>query len=248
MPHAEVRLPVPGHDAELTVVRHGHYGRPLLAFPSEGGSAADFEGQGMLDAVRDLVDAGRVSVFAVDAMDGFTWSDTTIPTDERAARHGTYQAWLDQAVVPWIAEQSGGSLDMITFGVSLGAYHAVQFAFQRADVATLAMGFSGNYDPTTWNSWGDVGDATYFANPAAYVPGLHGEHLDWLRSRLSVLLVVGEGPFEVSPTQSLPSTRAFAHLLEQKGIRHELDVWGPDSAHDWPWWQRQLAHHLPRFV
>ena len=36
--------------------------------------------------VRDLVDAGRVSIFAVDAMDGFTWSDTTIPTDERAAQ------------------------------------------------------------------------------------------------------------------------------------------------------------------
>ena len=70
MPHAEVRLPVPGHDAELTVVRHGHYGRPLLAFPSESGSAGDFESQGMLDAVRHLVDAGRVSIFAVDAMDG----------------------------------------------------------------------------------------------------------------------------------------------------------------------------------
>jgi esterase/lipase superfamily enzyme len=25
-------------------------------------------------------------------------------------------------------------------------------------------------------------------------------------------------------------------------------VWGHDSAHDWPWWHRQLAHHLPRFV
>ncbi len=39
----------------------------------------------------------------------------------------------------------------------------------------------------------------------------------------------------------------FADVLRAKGIRHELDVWGHDSAHDWPWWQRQLAHHLPRF-
>jgi len=25
-------------------------------------------------------------------------------------------------------------------------------------------------------------------------------------------------------------------------------MWGFDSAHDWPWWRKQLAHHLPRFV
>ena len=55
-------------------------------------------------------------------------------------------------------------------------------------------------------------------------------------------------PFEESPTRSLQATRAFAEVLSRKGIRHELDVWGHDSAHDWPWWQRQLAHHLPRFV
>ena len=24
-------------------------------------------------------------------------------------------------------------------------------------------------------------------------------------------------------------------------------VWGFDSPHDWPSWQRQLSHHLPRF-
>ena len=248
MPHAETHLRVPGHDAELRVVRHGHWGRPLLAFPSEGGSAGDFEANGMLDAVGDLVDAGRVSVFAVDSVDGWSWSDRSVPTEERARRHGAYEAWLDHAVIPWVAEQTGGVLDLVTCGVSLGAYHAVQFGLRRPDVVGLAIGLSGNYDPTTWNPWGETGEAAWLANPTAYLPGLHGEHLDRIHERLSVLLVVGEGPFEVSPTGSLPSTRAFADLLGHKGIRHELDVWGHDSAHDWPWWLRQLAHHLPRFV
>ena len=54
-------------------------------------------------------------------------------------------------------------------------------------------------------------------------------------------------PWETHPTGSLPRARAMAALLADKGIPHELDVWGHDSAHDWPWWQRQLAHHLPRF-
>jgi esterase/lipase superfamily enzyme len=25
-------------------------------------------------------------------------------------------------------------------------------------------------------------------------------------------------------------------------------VWGHDVAHDWPWWRRQLAHHLHRLT
>jgi esterase/lipase superfamily enzyme len=24
-------------------------------------------------------------------------------------------------------------------------------------------------------------------------------------------------------------------------------VWGQDVSHDWPWWRRQIAHHLARF-
>ena len=243
-----VRLQVPGHDVDLEVVRYGAWGRPVLLFPSEAGSARDAQGNGMLDAVRPLIEAGRVSLFCVDSMDGWTWSANDVPTEERAHRAQTYTAWLSERVLPWILDQVGGGQEVITVGVSLGAYHAVHLTFQRADVAPMAIGLSGNYDPTSWNGWGELGDATYFANPTAYVANMDGDHLDWIRSRVSVLLVVGEGPFEVSPTRSLPATREFAELLARKGIRHELDVWGHDSAHDWPWWQRQLAHHLQRFV
>ena len=52
METTSVRLPVPGHDGDLAVVRYGSWGRPVLLFPSEGGSARDAEHNGMLDAVR----------------------------------------------------------------------------------------------------------------------------------------------------------------------------------------------------
>jgi esterase/lipase superfamily enzyme len=105
---------------------------------------------------------------------------------------------------------------------------------------------SGNYDPTTWHGWGERGDATYFANPVDFVPNLNGDHLDWLRGRLSVLLVVGQGQWE-DTTGSLHSTQHLAHLLREKGFQCELDMWGHDVPHDWPSWRAQLAHHLPRF-
>ena len=149
--------------------------------------------------------------------------------------------------MPWIRDDCAGTGEVATLGVSLGAYHAANFALKHAHLFPLALCLSGNYDPSTWHGWGEPGEQAYFNNPMRYVENLHGEHLDWLRGQLSLLLVVGQGAFEIDPTQALPSTHAFADLLQRKGIRHELDVWGHDVPHDWPSWQAQLRHHVPRF-
>jgi esterase/lipase superfamily enzyme len=230
-----------------TMIVHGHWGRPVLVFPTEQGRAVDFEHHGMLGAVADLVDAGRVKLYCVDSADDQTWSRRDLPTEERASRHRAYESWILDEIVPLVHSDCGGSIDIMTLGSSLGAYHAVNFALRRADLFPLAVGLSGNYDPSSWHGWGDLGDATYFANPTAYVSNLHGDHLGWLRSRLAVLLVAGQGPWETNPTGALPSSRRLARLLQDKGVSCELDLWGPDVSHDWEWWRRELAHHLPRF-
>ena len=247
MRRESVQLPVPGWDVSLTLAVFGHAGRPVLVFPSESGSAWDYESNGMVGAVADLVESGRAVLYCADSLDAATWSDRTAPTEERARRHDAYTAWVLNQVVPAIHADRGGAAEIITTGCSLGAYHALHIALQRADLFPLAIGLSGNYDPTSMHPWGERGDGAYFASPASYVPNLHGDHLDWLRSRLSVLLVVGQGAWETHPTRSLPSTIGMAKALQEKGIRCELDLWGHDVSHDWHWWRAQIAHHLPRF-
>lgn len=230
-----------------TVIAYGHFGRPVLVFPSEQGRAWDFENNGMVGAVEDLIDDGRLKLYCVDSADGWTWSDRTVPLEERARRHGDYEGWIVDQVVPWIHADSGGRNDIATLGCSLGAYHAANLTLKRADLFPLALCFSGNYDPTTWHAWGERGDATYFNNPFDYLQHMGGDHLDWLRRTANLLLVVGQGAWETHPTGALPSTRALAGLLADKGIPHELDVWGHDVPHDWPSWRNQIRHHLPRF-
>ena len=243
--HVALDSPFPHWRGSLVV--YGHYGRPVLVFPAEDGRAWDFEDRGMLDAVGWLVESGRVKLYCVDSFDAATWSDTSVPVEERARRHDGYEAWVLERVLPWVDGDCGGARqELVTLGVSLGAFHAVNIALRHADRFPLAIGLSGNYDPAAWRGWGERGDAAYFHNPTDYVAHLGGEHLDWLRSQLSLLLVCGQGMWE-DTTGSLASTRHLAHLLGEKGIRHELDLWGHDVPHDWPSWQRQLAHHLPRF-
>ena len=229
-----------------TVIRYGHWGRPALAFPSEGGHATDFENNGMVGAVAGLIEAGRLKLYCVDSYDAASWSDQEIPLEERARRHGRYESWILGDVLPWIHRDCGGPAEVITLGCSMGAYHAANFALKRADLFPLAMCLSGQYDPSSWNGWGERGQETYFNSPLDYVANLDGDHLNWLRDHVSLLLVCGQGQWE-DTTGALPSTKRFAGLLAAKGIKHEADLWGSDVPHDWPSWRAQLAHHMPRF-
>ena len=231
--------------ADVPVRAYGHLGRPLLVFPSEQGQPWDYEANGMIGAVEGLIDAGRVKVYCVSSFDSWSWADRTVPLEERARRHAHYERWITEHVVPFIHEDCGGPAETMTTGCSLGAYHAANFALKHADLFPLAICFSGVYDISSFG-WGERGDAVYFNNPMDYVSHLHGDHLEWLRSRLSLLLVCGQGQWE-DTTGALESTRRFADLAAGRGVRVELDLWGFDIPHDWPSWRMQIAHHLPRF-
>jgi esterase/lipase superfamily enzyme len=228
------------------VAAYGHWGRPVLAFPAERGDAGEFERRGMVAAVGDLLAAGRVKLYCVDSFDHETWSNQSVAIEERARRHQVYETWIVEEVVPFIRADCGGAQEVIACGCSLGAFHAANFALKRADLFPLAICLSGSYDPSAWHGWGERGEAAYFNNPMDYVAHLDGDHLAWLRRQVSLLLVCGQGQWE-DTTGALEGTRRFADVLRAKGIKHEMDLWGYDIAHDWPSWRAQLAHHLPRF-
>jgi esterase/lipase superfamily enzyme len=228
------------------LIAYGQWGRPLLAFPSERGACSQYEEFGMVEAITPLLEAGRVKLYCVDSWDAGTWQAEDVPLEERARRHAAYEGWILGDVAPWVAADAGDARDLALTGVSFGAYHAANFALKHAHVFPFAICQSGVYDVSVVG-WGERGDAVYFNNPMDYVSHLHGDHLDWLRDHVSLLLLCGSGQWE-DTTGALDSTRRFGALLAEKGLRHELDVWGPEFPHDWPAWRAQLAHHLPRFV
>jgi esterase/lipase superfamily enzyme len=228
-----------------TVIAYGHYGRPVIAFPSENGEVSDWEDRGMVGALAALLDDGRIKLYCIPSYDRESWTRGDLPLEERAQRHGHYEWWLLTRLVPFVQSDSH-SYESIVTGASFGAYHAANACLKRADLFPVAVCMSGVYDVTVQGG-GERGEAVYFNNPVDYVANMSGDHLDWLRSRASVVLVCGQGQWE-DTTGALDSTRRFGALLAEKGIPHEVDLWGHDVPHDWPSWQRQIAHHLPRFA
>jgi esterase/lipase superfamily enzyme len=246
MRRREVLIPAPSVGGEGRVLAYGHWGRPVLAFPSQEGNPEDYENRGMIEAVGGLLEAGRLKIYAVESFDSSSWHNPGLELERRAELHGLYEDWIVNQVAPWIRDDCAGTGEIVATGCSFGAYHAANFALRRADLFPLAICQSGVYDVSVVGG-GRRGDAVYFQNPMDYVAHLHGDHLGWLQSRVSLVIVCGQGQWE-DTTGALESSRRFAELLAGKGLRHELDLWGYDVPHDWPSWRAQFAHHLPRFV
>lgn len=231
---------------EQKLIAYGHYGRPVLALASDSGRAEDFENNGLLSAVAGLVDEGRVKIYCIDSYETQSWRRSDLSLEQRAREHQRFEDFVVNDVVPFIYDDCGGRQDILVTGCSFGAFHAANFTLRRGDLFPESICMSGAYDMSRMG-WGEQGDAFYFNNPVDYVGQLHGDHLAWLRQRVHLTLVAGQGPWEDdSASGALPSTLRLGSLLSDKGIPHDLDIWGWDSAHDWPWWQRQLAVHLPR--
>ena len=56
----------------------------------------------MIEAVAPLINAGRLKIYCVGSHDGASWSNAEVPLEERARRHGEYESWIIDQVVPWI--------------------------------------------------------------------------------------------------------------------------------------------------
>jgi esterase/lipase superfamily enzyme len=65
------------------------------------------------------------------------------------------------------------------------------------------------------------------------------ETLFLLRERCQIHIVTGRGDYE-APHKSVQ----LSNVLRSKGIGHNLDMWGFDVNHDWPWWRKMLPHYI----
>jgi len=53
-----------------------------------------------------MVDTGRVKLYCVDSADASTWSDRSVPIEERARRHDLYERWVIEDAVAFLREDA----------------------------------------------------------------------------------------------------------------------------------------------
>jgi esterase/lipase superfamily enzyme len=225
---------------ELGVVAYGHYGSPIIGFPTSAGDEFELEGQGMIGALAEFIDAGRVKFYSVNSINGLSFYNKAAHPFHRSYIQSVFDSYLREEVVPFIWNHCQSQVAIATMGASFGAYHAANSLFKHPDVFKRCFAMSGVYDLRKFMD-GMYDNNFYFNNPVDYLGNLSDP---WIYDQLAscdVHLITGIGPWEHSGP-----TYHFSGILRNKGIRHSLDNWGPQGGHDWPYWKAEMREYISR--
>jgi esterase/lipase superfamily enzyme len=229
-------------ERDVSVVRWGDYGRPVLVFPTAGGDAEEVERFHLVGACAELLDAGRVKLYSVDSVNG-----RVLLAGEGDAAH---QAWVQRQFFEFIARElvpavradcGSPDIELIAAGASIGAFNALGCVCLLPDMFRAAICMSGTFNLRRFFG-GQVSEDFVMSSPLEVLPHLDDEHLDLLRTRF-VVFASGEGANE-----DIGESWDAAHVIGSAGIPNRVDSWGRHWAHDWPLWRAMLPGYLDELV
>ena len=227
---------------EITFVRYGVAGTPLLLFPTAGGDAEEPERFHLISAIGPFLQDLRLKVYCVDSVAGRAWLQECKTLQDAAVMQNRFDRCIHQEVVPAIHRDCGGDAGLIwTAGSSIGAFNALAVLCRHPDVFGRAICLSGTYDMKKFLQ-GPTSREYFESSPLDFLPHVQGRQLELLRQRF-VLLAHGQGDYE-DPEESWRVER----VLGPKGIPNRVDQWGKEWRHDWATWRRMLPQFLGEFL
>ena len=175
----------PRLECEVTVARWGHWGAPVLLFPTAGGDAEEVERMHVIHVLWPLIEAGRIKVYSCDSVAGRAWISKQHSSGYCALLQNRFDDFVEQEVVPAIrSDCRAPDIEIVAAGASIGAFNAVASLCRHPDLFKAAIALSGTYDlEKLFGFQGD--DRFYFASPLLFVSNLpEGRQLELLRRRL----------------------------------------------------------------
>jgi len=229
---------------EMPIVRYGTHGHPLLIFPTAAADFLENERFWLIKSIERFIFEGRIQVFSIDSINKYSWMSDEVPVPEAARRQAAYSGYVEREVVPYIRNAMENPHARIgVTGASFGAFHAANQFFRRPDIFDTLIAMSGFFDLEPGYTEGLMNDDIYFNNPGSFIKNMSHGDLEILRHHCQIHIVTGQGAYE-APNKS----REFSQLLWSKSIPHNLDLWGHDVNHDWPWWRKMLPHYVRNVV
>lgn len=226
---------------DMEIVSYGHYGRVLLMFPTAASDYLEYERFQVVDAMADLIERGLYKVFAINSINNESWLNEWMSPADKSRRHLQYNSYVINEVVPYIFNHCRGHVPIITTGASFGALHAANTFFRNPHLFAGTIALSGSYDLKDYTK-GYFDDNVYFNSPKDYLQNLNDERiLQQLRNNKTIVIATGGGDYE-DPDAS----RSLSAILNEKHIKHWLDIWGEDVPHDWPAWRKMYPYFLSK--
>jgi esterase/lipase superfamily enzyme len=223
--------PTLGRDIEMLVL--GHWGYPILLFPTSMGSYHQNKDMGLTSSVREFVEAGKIKLYCISSIDADSWYAKHLSPAIRAYNYDVYDRFLSNELVPAIEHEcSVGRIGV--GGCSFGGYHALNFTCKHPDQVAYLFSMSGSFDVRSFVD-GHYDDHVYFNNPVDFMQHIEG----WRFGHLKIVL--GTSEWDICMNDNLKMSR----ILHNKGIDHWLDIRGWET-HDWPLWCQMLPEYISK--
>ncbi len=229
----------PRLNKEMEIVEYGYFGTALLLLPTAAADYLEYERFLLIDAIQPYIDAGKIKVYSINSINSESWLNSKIGGRQKIERHMEFNEYIYNEVVPFIKGRTSQETPIITCGASFGALHSANLFFKNPSAINGCIAMSGVYDLGSYSK-GYWDNDCYWNSPLHYLKDLgEGAHLDMIRGSQHIHFLSGSGDYE-DPDGS----RYISGLLNHRGVKHNLDVWGHDIKHDWPTWRAMLPYIL----
>lgn len=209
----------------------GHYGFPLVIFPTTMGRYYESKDFKLIESVAHLLEEGKVKIYCPDSINELSWYNKSIHPADRVKNHILFDHFLKNEIIDALRHEYG--LGKIAVGgASFGGYLAANFAFKHPDTVSHLFSMSGSFDIRSFLD-GFYDDNVYFNNPIDYLPDHNHPEL-W-----NMKITLGFGEWDICKDANLH----LSGILASKNISHWLDErrW---AEHDWPLWRMMFPDYV----
>lgn len=221
-------------DRNINVEVTGHWGYPILLFPSSGGSYTQNNDFGLNQSVMKFIEEGRIKLYNVETLDMRTFYDDHLASEIKIQRYDLYMKFLQTELIPYLQNQCNTERIAVG-GCSFGGYHAGNTAFRFPDLVSHLFSMSGVFNIRNFTPLSDD-MAIYYNCPDEF---MRNEE-PWKYNHMEIVLSSSDWD------SCRPKNLHMSHVLNEKGIHHWYDEkkW---IEHDWPLWKMAFPEYVERF-
>lgn len=221
-------------DKTVNIEITGHFGYPIVMFPTSQGSYTQNKDFHLNDSVRWFLEQGKIKLYNVQTFDNDNLYNKSISPEEKIYRYEAWVKFMIQELIPQI-QKIHKTKRVAIAGASFGGYHAANLAFRFPDMISHLICLSGAFNIRSFMD-GAQNDLIYFNSPNEFVPNDEA----WKYKHMKIVLSTSDQDICLKPTQEM------AQILTQKGIDHLYDErkW---INHDWPLWRMVFPMFIGKF-
>lgn len=216
---------------DIDVLISGHWGYPILMFPTSMGSYMQNKDFGLNDTVAHLVNTGKVKLYNVGSIDFQSFYAKDLSPAIKIYNYNLYTRFIKEEFVPYLQRECNVHRVAVA-GCSFGGYHCTNFALKYPDFVSHCFSMSGAFSIKSFMG-GYYDDNVYFNNPMDFMQN----EANWKYNHMKIVL--GTSDWDICRQDNIEMSR----LLASKEIGHWYDErkW---ATHDWPLWKMVFPEYV----